>query len=178
MKHLPEINHCRPNAKAYWCSECKAHNPYTYSITDAGSEKFACVGCDSHMFRPAATCPWMHSMGCAFPLLMIALSIFFSFHPRAAKDLGGEGLVYCMIGLGGFFGLIGASMFYHMRKWVGWSFIQHSKTTAQLDEEALSHTVQPRYEDDGSFADWASQFLPEKEVDALIEKYHSQSNSE
>ena len=30
MKNIPEINHCIPNPRAYWCRFCKAHNTFEY----------------------------------------------------------------------------------------------------------------------------------------------------
>ena len=119
------------------------------------------------MFWPAEVTPWMYGM-----LAFTAIMVFCSF-------LNGwnDGLLF-WLGLGGISGLIGGMMAYHMRKWVRWSWSQRLKSSVQLEEESLSHPVQPRYEDDGCFADWAGQFLREKEVDALIEKYRSQTNSE
>ena len=120
------------------------------------------------MFWPAEISPWMYGM-LGFTALMIFISVFF---------LDWDEALILPLGLGGMSGLIGGMMAYHMRKWVRWSWNQRLKSSAQLEEEALSHPVQPRYEDDGCFADWAGQFLPEKDVDALIEKYQSQPNSE
>ena len=188
MKHLPEINHCRPNAKAYWCSKCKAHNPYTYSTSESSStsepghvsktvfQKFGCSGCHGHMFHPAETTPWMYGM-VAFTCLMIFLSIYISYNPGVLSGGGfgdPDGLIYCMLGLGGFFGLIGGMMVFHMRKWISWSWSQRLKSEAQLEEGALNHSVQPQYEESEDFVLWAQQFFTLEEVNALKEKYGTQ----
>jgi len=184
MKHIPEINHCLPNAKAYWCSKCKAHNPYTYSTSETGDshrdkivlQKFGCSGCHGHMFHPAETTPWMYGL-VAFTFLMIILSFYISDNPHVLS--GGEfgdtdGLIYCMLGLGTFSGLIGGMMVFHMRKWVGWSWAQRLKSAAQLEEDSLNHPVQSQYEESEDFVLWAKQFLSPDEVNALKEKYGTQ----
>ena len=40
MKNIPEINHCIPNPRAYWCPFCKAHNTY-----DFDGESYFCNAC-------------------------------------------------------------------------------------------------------------------------------------
>ena len=50
----------------------------------------------------------------AFTCLMIFLSIYISYNPDVLSGGGfgdPDGLIYCMLGLGGFFGLIGGNFF-------------------------------------------------------------------
>ena len=117
------------------------------------------------MFWPAEISPWMYGF-LIFTVLMVL-----------GPNLSPENWEF-FFGMAGFSSLIGGMMVYHMRKWVRWSWSQRLKSSARLREEALSHPVQPRFTDDGCFAEWAGQFLDEKEVDALMEKYRSQTNSE
>ena len=56
MKNIPEINHCIPNPRAYWCRFCKAHNTFEYY-----GEHHLCKACRgaaalggySSMFNPS-----------------------------------------------------------------------------------------------------------------------------
>ena len=117
------------------------------------------------MFWPAEISPWMYGF-LIFTVLMVL-----------GPNLSPENWEF-FFGMAGFSSLRGGMMLYHMRKWFRWSMSQRLKSSARLREEALSHPVQPRFTDDGCFAEWAGQFLDEKEVDALMEKYRSQTNSE
>ena len=65
-------------------------------------------------------------------------------------------------------------MVFHMRKWINWSWSQRLKSAAQLEEDALNHSVQPQYEESEDFVLWAQQFLTLEEVNALKEKYGTQ----
>ena len=58
MKNIPEINHCIPNPRAYWCRFCKAHNTFDYA--EGRMEYHLCKACrgawgvlpDTGMFNP------------------------------------------------------------------------------------------------------------------------------
>ena len=57
MQNRPEINHCSPNLKAYWCAACKAHNTFDIKIdVDQNGDTrliYRCKACRCKMFKPA-----------------------------------------------------------------------------------------------------------------------------
>ena len=165
MKNIGEINHCRPNSKAFWCSRCKAHNPYNYSISTEGSERYGCKACGFSMFKPSQTQPWMHGFIICTAILIL-MGVFFIIYP-----VGPENLELVCLGFAAYTGLLGGVMIYYQRKWMTWSVAKRLKTVEALEFEAINHSFQPKYEKNEYFTDWARQFLSEQEVDRLHEKY-------
>ena len=175
MKDIPEINHCIPNPKAYWCPSCKAHN--TFEIVSRGSGVlYKCkAGCGlMKMFKPGEVLPWRNGLS-----IFVGLSFF------VALLLGVEPLsrgttfnysrplqIAVIVGLNGFFfGLIAWSMAHYLKKWSAWSSAQRRKSPEELRQEALAHPFQPEYEFSESFNLWAGQFLTVVEIAELHEKY-------
>ena len=177
MKNIPEINHCAPHPKAYWCSDCKAHNTFDIVVMESRNGKtfkYRCKACDFWMFRPGETLPWKNGLfvfvGLSFvggvPLGLIPLSNGEHIDHSRALQLAG-----ILVGVGAFFGLIAWSMAHYLKKWSAWSFAQRMKSPEDLRQEALDHPFQPEYDNSTDFTDWAEQFLTSEEVERLHEKY-------
>jgi len=162
MKNIPEINHCSPKSRAYWCYRCKSHNTFNHG--------YSCKDCGASMFCPAATMPWMIVLcGIGFPLLVFGVGIILIG--------GGDAGLMCLL-IGAFPALVGGMMLYHLRSWFAWSSAQRSKSRRELDLEAMDHPFQPVCEDTSAFRQWAKQFLSSRKVSQLCEKYSSAGPAE
>ena len=166
MEYLPEINHCSPNLKAYWCSDCKAHNAFDIvasKSSDGTTLSYKCKACGFSMFNPNDVMPWMVVLCLiGFPLLVIG--------PVAVIYGAGEAGTMCLL-IGAFPGLIGGMMLHYLKGWLAWSSAQRRKSPEELRQEALDHPFQPEYDSSADFTEWAEQFLGPEEVERLHEKY-------
>ena len=170
MTNLPEINHCSPTPKAYWCPDCKAHN--TFDIDSRGTTlSYNCKACGfSSMFSPAQVLPWKNGLfviaGLSF---LIGVSLGLSGDPN---------YVIPPLLLGAFFGLLAWMMAHYLKKWSAWSSAQKRKSPEELRQEALDHPFQPEYDNSADFTEWAEQFLTPEEVERLHEKYGESEDGE
>ena len=170
MKNLPEINHCIPNPKAYWCPDCKAHNTFDI-VSSKSSDLYNCKACGfSSMFSPAQVLPWKNGLfviaGLSF---LIGVSLGLSGDPN---------YVIPPLLLGAFFGLLAWMMAHYMKKWSAWASAQRRKSSEELRQEALDHPFQPEYDNSADFTEWAEQFLTPEEVERLHEKYGESEDEE
>ena len=183
MKNLPEINHCSPNPKAYWCPFCKAHNTYDFD----GESCFcnACYGAwpsipgsSTSMIRPGQQLRLK-------PVFIVVTGVLF----LAGVELGlGElyrgfpptrnwntsqffGIALCLVGFGAFFGFVAWALHHNLKQWSAWASAQRRKSPEELRQEALDHPFQPEYDNSTDFTYWAKQFLSSEEVERLHEKY-------
>ena len=175
MKNIPEINHCSPNPKAWWCPSCKAHN--TFEIVSRGSGVlYHCkAGCGlMKMFKPGEVLPWRNGLS-----IFVGLSFFLALLLGVEPLSKGTTFNYSrplqiavIVGLNGFFfGLIAWSMAHYLKKWSAWSSAQRRKSPEELKQEALDHPFQPEYDSSTDFTYWAEQFLSSEEVEQMHEKY-------
>ncbi len=153
MPLLPENNPFVPNPKTWWCYRCKAHSNYRHYRTNISSgdgtntsyEKYACKVCNASMFTPDDVAPWMKGLlGVTFVLVLVGgmilvlegdvLLVLMGGNGHGLSQSGGIGVV-CLL-MGGFFGLIGGSMYYYMSKWYAWVSCQNKKSPEDLILEA------------------------------------------
>jgi hypothetical protein len=160
MPLLPENNPFVPNPKTYWCHRCKTHSEYQYYRTDISSgggtnttyEKYRCKACNASMFTPDDVAPWMKGLlGVTFVLVLAGGMVLVFEGDVLLVLVGGSGYGMeenfwdlsqvsgesgiCLL-MGGFFGLIGGSMYYYMRKWYAWVSCQNKKSPEELILEA------------------------------------------
>ena len=175
MQNLPEINHCSPNPKAYWCAACKAHNTFDIksSRTSEGTTwTYHCKACRFSMFNPSDVNPWekgffiftVLAFLIAFPLGLISLA-------KGDTRSNSFSLSVILAGFGACVGPIAWMMHNYMRKWNVWRSAQRRKSPETLIQEALEHPFQPEYDSSGDFTAWAKQFLTPEEVEQLHLKY-------
>ena len=175
MKNIPEINHCSPNPKAWWCPSCKAHN--TFEIVSRGSGVlYHCkAGCGlMKMFKPCEVLPWRNGLS-VFVGLSFFLALLLGVEPLSKGTTFNYSRplqIAVVVGLNGFlFGLIAWSMAHYLKKWSAWSSAQRRKSPEELKQEALDHPFQPEYDSSTDFTYWAEQFLSSEEVEQMHEKY-------
>ncbi len=190
MKNIPEINHCIPNPKAYWCPFCKAHNTY-----DFDGESYFCNACygawpsipgsSTSMIRPDQQLRLK-------PVFIVVTGVLF----LAGVELGlGElyrgfpptrnwntsqffGIALCLVGFGAFFGFVAWALHHNLKQWSAWASAQRRKSPEELRQEALDHPFQPEYDNSADFTEWAEQFLTSEEVERLHEKYGESEDGE
>ncbi|MCH2586810.1 MAG: hypothetical protein MK138_18805, partial [Planctomycetes bacterium] len=170
MKNLPEINHCSPNPKAWWCTRCKAHTTFQYRTLPSRDSRgnpevvvqYKCRACNSSMFRAAETITRRNMCGGGIVLIIlvgVVGSIVEDNESNSSSILGmtftGAGFLFI------FFIVVSA----YLGKWSSWSSIQENKSPEMLRKRALTHRFQPEYENNGAFAEWAEQFLSPGEVE-------------
>jgi hypothetical protein len=185
MKNLPEINHCSPNPKAYWCPDCKAHNTFDIVVKKTRNGTtwlYNCKACGfSSMFCPGETLPWKNGLfvfvGLAF-VVAVPLGLILLSNGEHLNDSLAANLVHVLVGFGTFFGLLAWMMAHYLKKWSAWSSAQRRKSPEDLGQEALDHPFQPEYENSTEFTRWAEQFLTSEEVEQLHEKYGESEGGE
>ena len=136
MPLLPKNDPFVPSPKTEWCHRCKAHSKYRYhrihisrGVGHTPYEKYGCKTCGASMFTPDDVAPWMKGLlGVTFVLVLVGGS------GHGLSQSGGNGVI-CLL-MGGFFGLIGGSMYYYMRKWYAWVSCQNEKSPEELILEA------------------------------------------
>ena len=175
MKNIPEINHCIPNPRAYWCRFCKAHNTFDYAEgeLDARMEYHLCKACrgawgvlpDTGMFNPGEMKEARKVILVAAGSLIVIGGVALLYAPRAVDPLLACAVTGAVLGL---FVLPGN---YWRRKFSAWASAQRRKSPEELRQEALAHPFQPEYDNSTAFTDWAEQFLSSEEVEQLHEKY-------
>ena len=175
MQNLPEINHCSPNLKAYWCAACKAHN--TFDIKRGGSGNnttwtYHCKACRFSMFNPTDVSPWKKGFF-IFTVLafLIAIPLGFICLVKGDTNSNSFGLSLCLAGFGAFAGWIAWMMHKYMREWNLWHSAQRRKSPEILARDSREHPFQPEYDSSGDFTAWAEQFLAPEEVAQLHGKY-------
>ena len=180
MKNIPEINHCIPNPRAYWCPSCKAHNTFDVVIPRLSKRRnlvYHCKACSidpMRMFCPSEVLPWKNGLF-VFVGLSFAVALLLGVGPL----LNGKTFNYSrplqiavILGLTAVpFGLIAWSMAHYLKKWSAWSSAQRRKSPEELRQEALAHPFQPEYDNSTAFTYWAEQFLSSEEVEQLHEEY-------
>ncbi len=168
MKNIPEINHCIPNPRAYWCRFCKAHNTFEYS-----GEHHLCKACrgaaalggSSSMFNPSEMVTARKWILVAAGSLIVVGGVAELYAPGASGALLACAVIGAVLGL---FVLLGN---YWRRKFSAWASVQRRKSPEELRQEALDHPFQPEYDNSTAFTEWAEQFLSSEEVEQLHEKY-------
>ncbi len=175
MQNLPEINHCNPNPKAYWCATCKAHNTFDIKSSRSGNNTtwtYHCKACRFSMFNPADVSPWKKGLT-VFTVLAFLIAIPLGFICLVKGDTNSDSFSISLglAGFGAFVGWIPWMMHNYMRKWNVWHSAQRRKSPEQLTQEGMNHPFQPEYESSGNFTDWANQFLTPEEVEQLHLKY-------
>ncbi len=89
------------------------------------------------MFTPDDVAPWMKGLlGVTFVLVLVGgmILVLMGGNGHGLSQSGGIGVV-CLL-MGGFFGLIGGSMYYYMSKWYAWVSCQNKKSPEDLILEA------------------------------------------
>ncbi len=175
MKNLPEINHCSPNRKAYWCSACKAHNTFDIKSSRSGNNTtwtYHCKACRFSMFNPADVYPWKNGLFVFVGLcFLIAVPIGLICLVIGDTDSNFFSISLILAGFGAFFGWIAWMMHKYMKQWNVWHSAQRRKSPERLTLEAMNHPFQPEYDSSGDFTEWAEQFLTPEEVEQLHAKY-------
>ena len=97
------------------------------------------------MFTPDDVAPWMKGLlGVTFVLVLAGGMVLVFEGDVLLVLVGGSGhglsqvsggIGVCLL-MGGFFGLIGGSMYYYMRKWYAWVSCQNKKSPEELILEA------------------------------------------
>ena len=187
MKNIPEINHCIPNPRAYWCPFCKAHNTYDFD----GVSYFcnACCGAwpsipgsSTSMIRPGQQLRWK-------PVFIVVTGLLFLVGVSLGlEDLyrtGGNwnhstffGIAVMLVGFGVFSGFCAWAIHHNLKQWSAWASSQRRKSPEELRQEALDHPFQPEYDNSEDFTEWAEQFLSSEEVERLHEKYGEREDGE
>ena len=160
------VNHCVPNQDAYWCSRCKCHSQFSYSISSSRNsqgttttETYRCFECGFRMFLPRVLKRWANGL-IAFVFVAFCVVPFLEAQLGIEELIGSQGLVPCFMALGVFFGLLGAWMQYELIKWRVWSAKQWMKSQSELAREAEAHPHQPVYDrSNNNFDAWARQFI-------------------
>ena len=168
MKNIPEINHCIPNPRAYWCRFCKAHNTFEYD-----GEHHLCKACrgaaalggSSSMFNPSEMVTERKWILVAAGSLIVVGGVAELYAPGASGAL-----LACAV-IGAFLGLCVLLGNYWLRGFSAWASVQRRKSPEELRQEALDHPFQPEYDNSTAFTYWAKQFLSSEEVERLHEKY-------
>ena len=187
MKNIPEINHCSPNPRAYWCPSCKAHNTFDVVIPRLSKRRnlvYHCRACSidpMRMFCPSEVLPWKNGL-----FVFVGLSFVVALLLGVGPLLNGKTFNYSrplqiavILGLTAVpFGLIAWSMAHYLKKWSAWSSAQRRKSPEELRQEALDHPFQPEYDNSTAFTYWAKQFLSSEEVERLHEKYGESEDRE
>ncbi|MEC9348721.1 MAG: hypothetical protein VX387_03290 [Planctomycetota bacterium] len=187
MKNIPEINHCIPNPRAYWCPFCKAHNTY-----DFDGESYFCNACyGAWPSIPGSSTPMIRPRQQLRlkPVLIVVTGVLF----LAGVELGlGElyrtggnwnhskffGIPVMLVGFGAFSGFCAWAIHYNLKQWSAWASAQRRKSPEELRQEALDHPFQPEYDNSADFTEWAEQFLTSEEVERLHEKYGESEDGE
>ena len=182
MKNIPEINHCIPNPKAWWCPSCKAHNTFEIVSRGSGVLHHCKAGCGlMKMFKPCEVLPWRNGLS-VFVGLSFFLALLLGVEPLSKGTTFNYSRplqIAVVVGLNGFlFGLIAWSMAHYLKKWSAWSSAQRRKSPEELKQEALAHPFQPEYDNSADFTEWAEQFLAPEEVERLHEKYGESEDGE
>ena len=182
MKNIPEINHCIPNPRAYWCRFCKAHNTFDYAEgkLDARMEYHLCKACrgawgvlpDTGMFNPGEMKEARKVILVAAGSLIVIGGVAQLYAPRAVDPL-----LACAV-IGAVLGLIVLLGSYWVREFSAWASAQRRKSPEELRQEALDHPFQPEYDNSTDFTYWAEQFLSSEEVERLHEKYGESEDGE
>ena len=175
MKNIPEINHCIPNPRAYWCRFCKAHNTFDYAEgkLDARMEYHLCKACrgawgvlpSTGMFNPGEMKEARKVILVAAGSLIVIGGVAQLYAPGAVDPL-----LACAV-IGAVLGLIVLLGSYWVREFSAWASAQRRKSPEELRQEALDHPFQPEYDNSADFTEWAEQFLTPEEVERLHEKY-------
>ena len=175
MKNIPEINHCIPNPRAYWCRFCKAHNTFDYAEgkLDARMEYHLCKACrgtwgvlpSTGMFNPGEMKEARKVILVAAGSLIVIGGVAQLYAPGAVDPL-----LACAV-IGAVLGLIVLLGSYWVREFSAWASAQRRKSPEELRQEALDHPFQPEYDNSTDFTYWAEQFLSSEEVERLHEKY-------
>jgi len=173
MQNLPEINHCSPNLKAYWCATCKAHTTFRTNWEWSGEDETLKYYCKAHrfesleIFRPADFSRWgqLLRVGSVFSFIIAYICFYYGDSPIS-------NLVFWSATLIGVLSAVPAWWMLHCtKKWNVWRSAQRRKSPEQLKQEAMNHPFQPEYESSGDFTAWAEQFLAPEEVEQLHVKY-------
>ncbi len=102
MKNIPEINHCIPNPRAYWCRFCKAHNTFEYD-----AEFHLCKACRgawgvlpySGMFNPGEMITARKWFLVAAGLLIVVGGVAELYAPGAVRPLLACAVIGAVLGL-------------------------------------------------------------------------------
>ena len=182
MKNIPEINHCIPNPRAYWCRFCKAHNTFDYAEgkLDARMEYHLCKACrgawgvlpSTGMFNPGEMKEARKVILVAAGSLIVIGGVAQLYAPGAVDPL-----LACAV-IGAVLGLIVLLGSYWVREFSAWASAQRRKSPEELRQEALDHPFQPEYDNSADFTEWAEQFLTPEEVERLHEKYGESEDGE
>ena len=167
MKNIPEINHCIPNPRAYWCRFCKAHNTFE------DAESHLCKACrgawgvlpDTGMFNPGEMKEARKVILVGAGSLIVIGGVAQLYAPGAVGPL-----LACAV-IGAVLGLIVLLGSYWVREFSAWASAQRRKSPEELRQEALAHPFQPEYDNSTDFTYWAEQFLSSEEVEQLHGKY-------
>ena len=175
MQNLPEINHCSPNLKAYWCAACEAHNTFNIKsrrTSNGTSLTYHCKACRFSMFNPSDVNTWAKGLS-IFTVLAFLIAITLGLICLVKGDTNSNSftLAFILAGFGACMGPIAWSMNKYMKKWNIWRSAQRRKSPEQLTQEGMNHPFQPEYERNGDFTRWAQQFLAPEEVEQLHLKY-------
>ena len=173
MQNLPEINHCSPNLKAYWCAHCKAHNTFDTKWASNGEGQTLKYYCKAHrfesleMFRPGDFSRWgqLLKVGAVFSFLIA----YICFYHGDSQTYNVASWCATLIGVSS--AVPAWWMLHCTKKWHAWYSVQRRKSPEQLTQEAMNHPFQPEYESSGDFTAWAEQFLAAEEVEQLHRKY-------
>ncbi|MCS5626306.1 MAG: hypothetical protein NZ935_01905 [Planctomycetes bacterium] len=168
MQNIPEINHCIPNPEAYWCSRCRAHTGFDIrpAATARGGDIYKCKECEARMREPSYDRFLRNSScGCIVVFLSLGLLFWFIFTGPEAEEKWpdpGTSLLWALVAAGimvafGVFGWFRSQAM--VLEWNYWRRLQEGKTASQLEQEALNHPFQAKYEDSRGFYEWAYQFF-------------------
>ncbi len=166
MREIPEINHCIPNGKAFWCAKCYVHSQFYCETERGGTARYSCRECGFAMFLPKQIVPWKNGLLLGTLLLGLfglvrlphEMSTYWQWSPGC-------------LAFAGFFGLIGGMMWFYMRNYSQWAARQRLKSSNELEKEADEVAPAPYYEISEEFDKWASQFLSETELQQLHERF-------
>ena len=175
---LDKVNHCIPNQGANWCSRCKCHSQFSYSISSSRNsqgttttEKYKCLECGFHMFLPRVVKRWANGL-LAFVFVAVVLFPLLDALLHIEERIQSQGMVLCFIALGVFFGIFGFWMRHELTKWRAWSAKQRQKSKGELAREAEAHPHQPVYDrSNEDFDAWASQFMDPESLQQLHAKH-------
>ena len=181
MKHMPEINHCMPHVKAYWCLSCKCHSSFAFRKARGGVHEkidyFECDACKGNtMIIPDRR---LKLLGVSVLLTVVFLLIAFlnSWDPYASgfRAIFNPGNSFAASFL---FGSISVVLFLGVADWLSWKYKQNKKSLSELTYDALNHPFQPEFRSDKDFYKWLSQFLSQAECEDLLRKHGGKTGEE
>ena len=143
MKNIPEINHCIPNPRAYWCPFCKAHNTYDFD----GVSYFCNACCGAWPSIPGSSTSMIRprqQLRLKPVFIVVTGFLFLVGVSLGLEDLyrtGGNwnhsmfhsmffGIAVMLVGFGALSGFCAWGIHYNLKQWSAWASAQRRKSPA------------------------------------------------